>query len=89
MLVPQCHSWPSNSLLIRLSEFAFRSFLARATCFCLTDLFDHYKFQVSGRITELKTTIDAGSYHRDNLLRTIGDQFEQWNLKVCFNYITS
>ncbi|XP_007042074.2 PREDICTED: V-type proton ATPase subunit a3 isoform X1 [Theobroma cacao] len=38
--------------------------------------------EVSGRITELKTTIDAGSYHRDNLLRTIGDQFEQWNLKV-------
>ncbi|XP_021286533.1 V-type proton ATPase subunit a3 [Herrania umbratica] len=38
--------------------------------------------EVSGRITELKTTIDAGSLHRDNLLRTIGDQFEQWNLKV-------
>ncbi|OMO75573.1 Vacuolar proton ATPase [Corchorus olitorius] len=38
--------------------------------------------EVSGRISELKTTIDAGSLHRDNLLRTIADQFEQWNLKV-------
>ncbi|XWS67853.1 hypothetical protein CRYUN_Cryun04dG0040400 [Craigia yunnanensis] len=38
--------------------------------------------EVSGRISELKTTIDAGLLHRDNLLRTIGDQFEQWNLKV-------
>ncbi|KAG8473681.1 hypothetical protein CXB51_035988 [Gossypium anomalum] len=37
---------------------------------------------VSGRISELKTTIDAGLLQRDNLLRTIGDQFEQWNLKV-------
>ncbi|XWS54961.1 hypothetical protein CRYUN_Cryun10bG0134400 [Craigia yunnanensis] len=38
--------------------------------------------EVSGRISELKTTIDAGLLQRDNLLRTIGDQFEQWNLKV-------
>ncbi|XVE48991.1 hypothetical protein DITRI_Ditri01bG0045800 [Diplodiscus trichospermus] len=38
--------------------------------------------EVSGRISELKSTIDAGLLHRDNLLRTIGDQFEQWNLKV-------
>ncbi|KAA3454210.1 V-type proton ATPase subunit a3 [Gossypium australe] len=38
--------------------------------------------EVSGRISELKTTIDAGLLQRDNLLRTIGDQFEEWNLKV-------
>ncbi|MBA0675648.1 hypothetical protein Goari_017183 [Gossypium aridum] len=38
--------------------------------------------EVSGKISELKSTIDAGLLHRDHLLRTIGDQFEQWNLKV-------
>ncbi|KAL9238236.1 hypothetical protein vseg_012688 [Gypsophila vaccaria] len=36
--------------------------------------------EVSGRISELRTTIDAGLVHRGNLLQTIGDQFEQWNL---------
>ncbi|KAK8483912.1 hypothetical protein V6N12_075259 [Hibiscus sabdariffa] len=38
--------------------------------------------EVSGKISDLKSTIDAGSLHRDYLLRTIGDQFDQWNLKV-------
>ncbi|KAE8698673.1 V-type proton ATPase subunit a3 [Hibiscus syriacus] len=38
--------------------------------------------EVSGRISELKTTIDAGLLLRDNLLQTIGDQLEQWNIKV-------
>ncbi|KAK4835598.1 hypothetical protein QYF36_011808 [Acer negundo] len=38
--------------------------------------------EVSGKISELKTTLDAGMIHRDNLLQTIGDQFEQWNLLV-------
>ncbi|KAJ4716584.1 V-type proton ATPase subunit a [Melia azedarach] len=38
--------------------------------------------EVSGRLSELKTTIDAGLLHRSNLLRTIADQFEQWNLLV-------
>ncbi|CAO2813419.1 unnamed protein product [Amaranthus hypochondriacus] len=38
--------------------------------------------EVSGRISELRTTIDAGLLHRGNLLQTIGDQFEQWNLLV-------
>lgn len=38
--------------------------------------------EVSGRISELKTTIDAGLVHRGNLLQTIGEQFEQWNLLV-------
>ncbi|KAL1554314.1 V-type proton ATPase subunit a3 [Salvia divinorum] len=38
--------------------------------------------EVSGRLSELKTTIDAGLVHRGNLLQTIGEQFEQWNLLV-------
>ncbi|PON77412.1 ATPase, V0 complex, subunit 116kDa [Trema orientale] len=38
--------------------------------------------EVSGRLSELKTTIDAGLLHRGNLLQTIGDQFERWNLLV-------
>ncbi|KAL1190258.1 V-type proton ATPase subunit a3 [Cardamine amara subsp. amara] len=38
--------------------------------------------EVSGRLTELKTTIDAGLGHRNSLLHTIGDKFELWNLKV-------
>ncbi|KAL1362237.1 hypothetical protein HN51_010506 [Arachis hypogaea] len=38
--------------------------------------------EVSGRLSELKTTIDAGSLHRGSLLQTIGAQFEQWNLLV-------
>lgn len=38
--------------------------------------------EVSGRLSELKTTIDVGLLHRGNLLQTIGDQFEQWNLLV-------
>ncbi|KDO84722.1 hypothetical protein CISIN_1g038653mg [Citrus sinensis] len=36
--------------------------------------------KVSGRISELRTTIDVGLVHRSNLLQTIADQFEQWNL---------
>jgi len=39
--------------------------------------------QVSGRLVELKTTIDAGLHHRDNLLNAIGAQFEQWDVLVC------
>nr|VDD58488.1 unnamed protein product [Brassica oleracea] len=38
--------------------------------------------EVSGRLAELKTTISAGLDHRKILLETIGDKFEQWNLKV-------
>ncbi|XP_034680803.1 V-type proton ATPase subunit a3-like [Vitis riparia] len=38
--------------------------------------------EVSGRLSELNTTIDVGLLHRGNLLQTIGDQFEQWNLLV-------
>ncbi|KAJ0077004.1 hypothetical protein Patl1_36522 [Pistacia atlantica] len=43
--------------------------------------------EVSGRLSELKTTIDAGLLHRGNLLQTIGDQFEQWNLLIVFNHL--
>lgn len=35
--------------------------------------------EVSGKILELKITIDAGLLHRSNLLRTIGYEHEQWN----------
>ncbi|XP_004507485.1 V-type proton ATPase subunit a2 [Cicer arietinum] len=36
--------------------------------------------EVSGKLSELKATIDAGLSHRVNLLENIGTQFEQWNL---------
>ncbi|CAJ2679343.1 unnamed protein product [Trifolium pratense] len=38
--------------------------------------------EVSGKLAELKTTIDAGLLHRVNLLQNIGTQYEQWNLLV-------
>ncbi|THG16139.1 hypothetical protein TEA_006581 [Camellia sinensis var. sinensis] len=38
--------------------------------------------EVSGRLSELKTTIDAGLMHHSNLLKTIGEQYEQWALLV-------
>ena len=38
--------------------------------------------EVSEKLSELKTTIDAGLLHRVNLLENIGTQFEQWNLLV-------
>ncbi|XP_030523170.1 V-type proton ATPase subunit a3 [Rhodamnia argentea] len=38
--------------------------------------------EVMGRLSELKTTIDAGLAHRGNLLQTIGDQYEQWSRLV-------
>ncbi|KAF2322847.1 hypothetical protein GH714_031347 [Hevea brasiliensis] len=38
--------------------------------------------EVSGRVSELKTTLDSGILHRSNLLQTIGDQFVQWNSMV-------
>ncbi|KAH0465643.1 hypothetical protein IEQ34_005746 [Dendrobium chrysotoxum] len=34
--------------------------------------------EVSAKIQELKTTIDVGLLHRDNLLKNIGYQFELW-----------
>ncbi|KAI8004338.1 V-type proton ATPase subunit a3 [Camellia lanceoleosa] len=38
--------------------------------------------EVSGKLTELKTTIDVGLLHWSNLLHTISQQFECWNLVV-------
>ncbi|KAJ4847030.1 V-type proton ATPase subunit a3 [Turnera subulata] len=38
--------------------------------------------EVSGKLSELKTTMDIGLAHRTNLLHTIGFQFEQWNFLV-------
>ncbi|KAM7470815.1 hypothetical protein LguiA_008998 [Lonicera macranthoides] len=38
--------------------------------------------EVSGRLSELKTTIDAGLLHRGDLLQTIAEQYEQWNILV-------
>ncbi|GFP95167.1 v-type proton ATPase subunit a3 [Phtheirospermum japonicum] len=38
--------------------------------------------EVSGKLSELKTTIDMGQLHRTNLLRNIGYEYELWNLLV-------
>ncbi|CAN6850864.1 unnamed protein product [Brassica oleracea] len=38
--------------------------------------------QVSGWLGELKSTISDGLDHLKILLETIGDKFEQWNLKI-------
>ncbi|KAI3448008.1 hypothetical protein Pfo_004673 [Paulownia fortunei] len=38
--------------------------------------------EVSGRLSELKTTSDTRVVHHKNLLQTIGEQFEQWNFLV-------
>ncbi|KAL3597390.1 hypothetical protein D5086_009027 [Populus alba] len=35
--------------------------------------------EVSGRLAELRTAIDAGLLQKSKLLQTIGDQFVQWN----------
>ncbi|KAB1207348.1 Vacuolar proton ATPase a3 [Morella rubra] len=36
--------------------------------------------EVSGRLSELETTIDVGQMQRASLLQTIADHFEQWDL---------
>ncbi|CAI0435891.1 unnamed protein product [Linum tenue] len=38
--------------------------------------------EVSGRLSELKTTIDVGKAHQSNLLQRIGFQIEQWTALV-------
>ncbi|KAG0474818.1 hypothetical protein HPP92_014504 [Vanilla planifolia] len=38
--------------------------------------------EVSAKILELKTTIDVGLLHRNDLLKKIACQFDQWNLLV-------
>ncbi|KAJ9674836.1 hypothetical protein PVL29_024018 [Vitis rotundifolia] len=47
----------------------------------MDDLVKQYQMitEVSGRLLELKTTVDAGLLHWSNLLQTIGYQFEQWS----------
>ncbi|XP_019152996.1 PREDICTED: V-type proton ATPase subunit a3-like isoform X2 [Ipomoea nil] len=38
--------------------------------------------EVSGKLSELKTTIEVGQVHKENLLKAISFEFEQWNLLV-------
>ncbi|XP_028803008.1 V-type proton ATPase subunit a3-like isoform X2 [Neltuma alba] len=38
--------------------------------------------EVSGRLSELKTTIDVGLLHRSTILQTIGYHYETWSLLV-------
>ncbi|KAL9328916.1 hypothetical protein ACSQ67_003919 [Phaseolus vulgaris] len=38
--------------------------------------------EVSGRLAELKTTIEAGLLHRSTLLQTIGYHYDQWSLQI-------
>ncbi|CAI9116848.1 OLC1v1018113C1 [Oldenlandia corymbosa var. corymbosa] len=38
--------------------------------------------EVSGKLSELKITIDAGQLHRFNILQAISFEFEQWNRLV-------
>lgn len=40
---------------------------------------------MSGRLSELKTTIDVGLLHRENMLQSIGSQLEFWNTMVNLN----
>ncbi|CAN1255948.1 V-type proton ATPase subunit a3 [Linum perenne] len=42
----------------------------------------HMINQVSGRLAEMKTTIDVGLLQRDSLLKKIAKQYEQWNTLV-------
>uniref|UniRef100_A0A0D9XIB3 V-type proton ATPase subunit a n=1 Tax=Leersia perrieri TaxID=77586 RepID=A0A0D9XIB3_9ORYZ len=38
--------------------------------------------EVSGKISELKATIEIGLAHRDSILKSISSEFEQWNTLV-------
>jgi hypothetical protein len=40
--------------------------------------------QVSGKIKELKATIDMGVAHRNTILKSIASDFEHWNHVVSF-----
>nr|XP_016498908.1 PREDICTED: V-type proton ATPase subunit a2-like [Nicotiana tabacum] len=42
--------------------------------------------EVSGKLSELKTTVDVGQLHWANLLQTIGYEFDQWNLLSVVHY---
>jgi hypothetical protein len=39
--------------------------------------------QVDERLSELQSTLDAGIYHRNNVLNNIGYSLEKWTLMVC------
>jgi hypothetical protein len=39
--------------------------------------------QVDERLSELQSTLDAGIYHRNNVLNNIGYNLEKWTLMVC------
>ena len=38
-------------------------------------------------LSELKTTIDAGQGHRNNLLHNIGEQYELWSFLVSLSAV--
>ncbi|CAM6126766.1 unnamed protein product [Calypogeia fissa] len=40
------------------------------------------KAQVSSRLAELQSTLEAGAHHRDNVLTTIGYNLEKWTVLV-------
>ncbi|GER35511.1 v-type proton ATPase subunit a [Striga asiatica] len=54
-----------------------------ANCYPSTDDIDKQHqlvTEVSGKLLELKTTIDMGKLHRTNLLQSVSYEFEHWNL---------
>lgn len=56
-----------------------------ANCYPFTD--DPFNqnqmlMEISGKLSDLKSTIDVGHLHRSNLLQDIGYEFEQWSLLV-------
>ncbi|XP_051213637.1 V-type proton ATPase subunit a3 [Lolium perenne] len=38
--------------------------------------------EVSGKVSELKVTVEIGLAHRDSILKNIGSEFEQWNNRL-------
>ncbi|KAF7041903.1 hypothetical protein CFC21_051626 [Triticum aestivum] len=54
----------------RANRYPFPEDLAKQT---------HTVQEVSGKISELKATIDMGLAHRDSILKTIASEFEHWN----------
>jgi V-type H+-transporting ATPase subunit a len=44
----------------------------------------HAVQEVSAKISELKATIDMGLAHRDNILKNIASEFENWNRLVSY-----
>ncbi|KAG2409692.1 V-type proton ATPase subunit a3 [Vigna angularis] len=80
-----------SGLVSREKSVPFERILFRATrgnVFLKQTVVDHSVLdlsseeKVSGRLSELKTTIDAGLLHRSTLLQTMADHYEQWSLKI-------